>query len=89
MSIRKDLLNVRNWAKGKINGGQEPPWAWYQYMKLIETTEAILASLDAVKTESSQQSDKHQEKPLRLVGATYQLDDAPHHPVDDSPQMPM
>jgi hypothetical protein len=31
----------RHWAEGRVATGTEPPWAWYQYMKLIETVEAI------------------------------------------------
>ena len=80
MSIKRDLQNIKEWAKSKINTGQEPPWAWYQYMKLIETTEAILASMEAVKTENSPQSDQRQETRLRLVDPKYQQDAAqPHH----------
>jgi len=48
MSIKNDLNNVRVWAQDKINAGQEPPWAWYQYMKLVETIDAIQASMGAI-----------------------------------------
>jgi len=44
-----DLARMRNWAQSKIDTNQEPPWAWYQYMKLIETLDAILASKRSVK----------------------------------------
>jgi hypothetical protein len=33
-----------HWAEGRVAAGNEPPWAWYQYMKLIETVEAIQTS---------------------------------------------
>jgi hypothetical protein len=35
------LLLVRDWARGKIDAGQEPPWAWYQYMKLVDAVDSI------------------------------------------------
>src|SRR5580704_4588576 len=35
--MREELERIRDWAKTKIQGGSEPPWAWYQYMKLVET----------------------------------------------------
>jgi hypothetical protein len=34
----------RHWAEGRVATGNEPPWAWYQYMKLIETVSAIQTS---------------------------------------------
>jgi hypothetical protein len=33
-----------HWAESRVATGNEPPWAWYQYMKLIETVEAIQTS---------------------------------------------
>ena len=39
--IDKCLATLRNWAERRVRSGGEPPWAWYQYMKLIETVAAI------------------------------------------------
>ena len=39
--IDKCLATLRKWAESRIAAGSEPPWAWYQYMKLIETVAAI------------------------------------------------
>jgi hypothetical protein len=47
MTIRGDLEHVRCWAKAKIDTGNEPPWAWYQYMKLVETIDAIVEGQSA------------------------------------------
>lgn len=44
-----ELKAVRDWAKEKIQDGSEPPWAWYQYMKLVETIDAILAGKEAAE----------------------------------------
>ena len=46
---REELEKVRQWADDKIAAGQEPPWAWYQYMKLRETLDAILSGMDVAK----------------------------------------
>ena len=46
--IDKCLALVRNWAETRVAKGNEPPWAWYQYMKLIETVAAIQAGRAAV-----------------------------------------
>ena len=57
-SIPDQLRNVREWAKDKLAGESEPPWAWYQYMKLVETTDAILKSMEVKTTlEDLQESD--------------------------------
>ncbi len=75
-----DLALVCEWARAKVATGAEPPWAWYQYMKLIETLETIMASTACVTTERSRQSDLHPDAHLQLVVATGQKDSAlPHH----------
>jgi len=81
MAIEHELEGVRDWAKSKIDAGQEPPWAWYQYMKLVEVTEEIMASLAALET-----------KPgvfIQVVNSNYQSADAPACQDDHKPQMPM
>lgn len=47
--IDKCLEFLRNWAEKRVAAGNEPPWAWYQYMKLIETLAAIQTGRAAVK----------------------------------------
>src|SRR5690242_696873 len=65
----EELERVRDWAREKIQGGNEPPWSWYQHMKLIETLDAILSGMAATITkEDSQPAEPHPEKHLRLVG---------------------
>jgi len=39
--IDRCLALCRDWAEDRVASGNEPPWAWYQYMKLIETVAAI------------------------------------------------
>jgi len=46
--IDKCLALCRDWAEGRVASGTEPPWAWYQYMKLIETVAAIQTGRAAV-----------------------------------------
>ncbi len=86
--MREELEQVREWADAKIASGQEPPWAWFQYMKLRETLDGILAGLDSVTTESSQQSAPHQGTHLQLVADTDSQDNAPHRPVGLPTQLP-
>jgi hypothetical protein len=83
------LNDVRQWAKDKLASGQEPPWAWYQYMKLIETADAILSSFATVTTENSPQSEAHQDGHLRLVDSTYPQDTAQHRPSGLPVHLPM
>ncbi len=83
------LKEIREWAHGKIATGQEPPWAWYQYMKLIESVDSILSGLKCVKQmENLQHSVPHPGTPLRLVDSKYQQDTAQHHSDIVPVQMP-
>ncbi len=86
---RDELQQFRDWADGKIATGAEPPWAWFQYMKLRETLDAILAGMAVATTENSQQSEEQLGKRLRLVDETYQQDTVPLRPSDEPVQMPM
>src|SRR3990167_378197 len=45
MVSEQELRRIRHWADAKIASGQEPPLAWYQYMKLVETLDAIIAGM--------------------------------------------
>ena len=89
-SIQLQLQNVQRWAKKKLQGGSEPPWAWYQYMKLVETVDAILSSMDSVNPMgNSQQLGEHQDSDLRLVDSTDPQDASQHHQDFEKPRMPM
>jgi hypothetical protein len=52
--IDRCLALCRDWAEGRVASGNEPPWAWYQYMKLIETVAAIQSSRAAVSAGESE-----------------------------------
>ena len=85
---RQELEQVREWADTKIATGEEPPWAWFQYMKLREVLDQILAGGDAVRTESSQQSERPSGTGPRLaVSNTLPSTSQPHLQVV-VPQMP-
>lgn len=84
-----ELQRLRRWAQEKIDAGSEPPWAWFQYMKLIETVDAILTGMDVTTTENLPQSAQRREKRLRLVDAKCQPDTSRRHPGNSKIQMPM
>lgn len=88
---KAELERVRAWTQAKLATGEEPPWAWYQYMKLRETLDAILAGMEAVtlQTESSPPAAQHPGMRLRLVAATDLLDDARHHHAEQPVPLPM
>jgi hypothetical protein len=87
--VKEQLQQVRAWAQEKIASGAEPPWAWYQYMKLTETLDAILAGQASITTESSPQAAQPAGAHLRLVASTYQPDSARHDPADGAVLLPM
>lgn len=87
---RDDLMRVREWADGKLATGDEPPWAWYQYMKLRETLDAIIGGMDASSpTASLQQSEPHPGRHLRLVAPMCPQDSVQPHLSEQPVQMPM
>ena len=59
--IDRCLALCRDWAEDRVASGSEPPWAWYQYMKLIETVAAIQTSRAAVSAR-----DPHAADPQRV-----------------------
>ena len=86
---KHEIERVRAWANDKLATGQEPPWAWYQYMKLRETLDAILAGQAVTTPEDSPQSGQHPEKHLRLVADNDLPENAPRRPGELPVQMPM
>lgn len=62
-----ELTRVLEWAKEKAHDGSEPPWAWFQYMKLIEVTEAILAGATTITEVNLPQSALRLGNALQLV----------------------
>ena len=89
--MREQLEQVRAWADAQIATGEEPPWAWYQYMKLRETLDAILAGEAATtqQTASSPQSEPRSDAGPRLVVSNNPQDGARHHRSGLPTQMPM
>lgn len=86
---KAELQNVLDWANEKLATGEQPPWAWYQYMKLRETLEAIIPGLPDATKENLPQSVPHQEMHLRLVDANDQQDNVQRHPSDAKVHLPM
>ena len=39
--IDEHIQAVLDWANEKLRDGNEPPWSWYQFMKLREALEVI------------------------------------------------
>lgn len=87
--MRGDLQRVREWANEKVVAGHEPPWAWYQYMKLVEACDAILSGIAATSQEGLLLPEGHPGKHLRLVGDSDPQDTAPRHPESTPVQLPM
>jgi hypothetical protein len=74
--MRDELERVREWAIEQLAEGTERPWSWYQYMKLREAAESILAGIDVAEPmEDSEKASLDRGDSLRLVGA---VDLQPH-----------
>jgi hypothetical protein len=85
--MREELENVCRLARAKIDAGAEPPWAWYQYMKLVETCDAILTGMAATVT--AEQSEPQPSGHLRLVDSKHPQDTSQPHHAGLPVQMPM
>jgi len=66
---RIDLEHIRDWATAKLSGAQEAQRTVHQYVSLRETTDSILAKMDAAKSDISSRATPAplQEARLRLV----------------------
>lgn len=91
MKVDEAVTTLRGWAKQKIKEGHEPPWSWYQYMKLIETLDAIAAARLAgtTETESSPLRERRPGASLQLVDQTYQPNTVRSHPAEPPVRLPM
>jgi hypothetical protein len=65
----EELQSLRNWADDKVTASQEPPWTWYQYMKLREALDAIIGGMEctAIQMESSPPVREHPDSGPRLI----------------------
>ena len=66
---KAELERVRDWATGKLATGEEPPWSFYQHMKLIEALDEIVGGMEAATPlpEDSPRSESPRDSRLRLV----------------------
>jgi hypothetical protein len=78
---QEELQRLRNWAHAKIEANQDLMWVWYQYMKLREALDAIIAGMEcvAIQTESSPLSWEHPESGPKLVVSNAWPDARPNH----------
>ena len=49
---RQELHRLREWADGQIAAGQDATWIWYQYMKLREALDGVIASMECAHLQS-------------------------------------
>lgn len=79
INIDRKLEDVLDWVNYTLREGQEPPWSWYQFMKLREAIEAIRTGEMVLPMEDLPQLAGHQETDLRPKGHIVQLDNARCH----------
>jgi hypothetical protein len=87
--MKAELERVRDLAIEKLTTGNEPPWSWYQLMKLREASEALLAGMEVTQpTASLQEPEPRRGVGLRLVAAIDQQDSARHRQDMGPVQLP-
>ena len=86
---KQELERVRAWADAKLATGEEPPSAWYQYMKLREALDAILGGVSVVTPIGSLQSAVRPGGGPRLVACSDSPETAQRHPSETPVKLPM
>lgn len=84
-----EMDKVRQWAAKRIQSGVEPPWAWYQYMKVIEAIDAIENGMAVTTTENSPQLVERRGEHDQLAGPKRPQDTSRRHPSKVRVRMPM
>lgn len=86
---RGELKRVREWALAKLSAGNEPPWTWYQLMKLREAIDALLVGMDATQpTGDLRGSAQRSGSGLQLVGEAGLQDSVQRHPSPNKIPLP-
>jgi hypothetical protein len=86
---KADLERIRDLALKRLTTGNEPPWVWYQLMKLREASEALMAGMEATQPMAdSQGSERQRGVGLRLVAATCQQESVQRHPETIAVRLP-
>jgi hypothetical protein len=87
-TVTKDeLATVLEWAKEKAQEGNQPPWAFYEYMKLTDALQSIIKGIESSSpTVNLPLSVERQGNVLRLSGTISRQDTPPHRQcIDDLP----
>lgn len=86
---KADLERIRDLAVERLSTGSEPPWVWYQLMKLREASESLIDGMEATQpTVGSQEPGSRRGAGLRLVDSGDRQEIAPPHPDNLSVRLP-
>ncbi len=67
---------LKEWAIDRMTAGTQTPWAWFQFMKLIEVIDTFLDADDAGLHERRPPSAKRSPRAKPLAGNVVSLDAA-------------
>jgi len=77
---RDDLEHLWAWANDKLATGEQPPWAWEQYVKLCEMLDVISARMAGSKVSGSSRYTQRQSAHLRLIANSVNSERRPARP---------
>ena len=86
---RAELERVPGVGLAEVGHGARTPVGRYQYMKLREALDAILAGMDCVKPPDSPELEQHSGKHLRLVANTGSRESVRPRPTGEPVRLPM
>jgi hypothetical protein len=77
---KADLERIRDLIVERLATGSEPPWVWYQLMKLREASEALMDGMEArLPTGGLQAPGFSRGASLQVVGTADQQESAQRH----------
>ena len=59
--MKPNWSDILDYARDKLSTGSEPPWSWYEHMKLIDAVTQIMKGESSVKL-----YDPKEEKPTEV-----------------------
>jgi hypothetical protein len=67
---------LKEWAIERMTTGTQTPWAWYQFMKLIEVLDTFIEAGDEIEATSKPRAPAKRTRPKPLAENVVQLDPA-------------
>jgi hypothetical protein len=83
----EDLQGLRDWADAKVTAGRCPLWAWYQYVKLREALDGVVAAMTCAGIQIESPLPSYVEIEPRIVVSNTRPDNGWPHTASARPRV--